>query len=110
MDDSIVLKITIILLWRDSGKKISLMGLEGALIILEIIMSATMSMVRERDLASTFGPMEIFMMVLGMKIINMDTELFILKKQQSFILDTGKMIKFIEKVWKKKKFQRIIFL
>lgn len=53
------------------------MGSEGALIIMEIIMWATISMVKEMDLVSTIGPMEIFMMVLGMKIINMDTELFI---------------------------------
>ena len=91
-------------------KKDLLMETDMSLCILEIIMLETLLMVRERDLASTFGPMEIFMMVLGMKIINMDTELFILKRQQSFILDTGEMIKFIEKVWKKKKFQRIMFL
>jgi hypothetical protein len=60
-------------------------------------------------LVSTIGPMEIFMMVLGMKIINMDTELFIWKRQESFIQATGKMIKFIEKVWKKKKFLKIMF-
>jgi len=53
------------------------MDLEGASIILEIIMWATMSMVKERGLVSIIGPMEIFMMVLGMKIINLDMELFI---------------------------------
>ena len=61
------------------------------------------------ELVSIIGSMEIFMMALGVKIINMDMQLFISKIQENFIQDIGKMIKFIKRPQKRSKFQKIMF-
>ena len=100
MEDITAQKKEIKLLWRANGLKTNLMALEDALTNLEIAILDTSKMGLEIILVSFIHLMVTFMMVLGIRMKDMDMEHSFLNPRLKLTLDFGKMGEFIRKIKK----------